>query len=308
LVTAYDFIAKKTFQTRLKKYTNQLEEYGYFKYQDVIIHSDGRVVSSERTFHLRNAKYEPFNITIKQKGIFAPLCYIDLTIDRDVILSLINYILEKNVEQRKKTKKIESALPNIICMLAKISKADGVVTKEEIGIIKKFLLDDLNLRADVFNITISIFNKAKNSSEPIGLYARNIFNEFGNDPDFLINTVNLLFSVAISDGYFSVEEELMINEVETIFGVSGKTSYSSYKREHHNKTKQENDSDIKYFEILGLNPNVDLSEIKVTYRRLVMQYHPDKVQHLGHEFQTLAEEKMKEINIAYGYFKNKYNL
>jgi DnaJ like chaperone protein len=30
-----------------------------------------------------------------------------------------------------------------------------------------------------------------------------------------------------------------------------------------------------------------------------MQYHPDKVSHLGEEFKKIAEEKMKEINIAY---------
>jgi DnaJ like chaperone protein len=34
-----------------------------------------------------------------------------------------------------------------------------------------------------------------------------------------------------------------------------------------------------------------------------MQYHPDKVSHLGDEFRTGAEEKMKEINQAYDYFK-----
>ncbi len=36
-----------------------------------------------------------------------------------------------------------------------------------------------------------------------------------------------------------------------------------------------------------------------------MQYHPDKVGHLGEEFKSIAEEKMKEINVAYGYFEKK---
>jgi DnaJ like chaperone protein len=38
-----------------------------------------------------------------------------------------------------------------------------------------------------------------------------------------------------------------------------------------------------------------------------MQYHPDKVGHLGEEFKRVAEEKMKEINMAYDFFKKKYN-
>jgi len=40
---------------------------------------------------------------------------------------------------------------------------------------------------------------------------------------------------------------------------------------------------------------------------LVAKYHPDKVNHLAREFQDLAENKTKEINEAYQYFRNKYN-
>jgi len=39
---------------------------------------------------------------------------------------------------------------------------------------------------------------------------------------------------------------------------------------------------------------------------LSMQYHPDKVGHLGDEFKKVAEEKMKEINRAYEFLKKKY--
>ena len=39
---------------------------------------------------------------------------------------------------------------------------------------------------------------------------------------------------------------------------------------------------------------------------LSMQYHPDKVGHLGEEFKKISEEKMKEINVAYAYFEKKF--
>ena len=54
---------------------------------------------------------------------------------------------------------------------------------------------------------------------------------------------------------------------------------------------------------LGLEPGADMEAIKKAYRTLSMQYHPDKVSHLGEEFRAVAEEKMKEINQAYDYFK-----
>ena len=52
-------------------------------------------------------------------------------------------------------------------------------------------------------------------------------------------------------------------------------------------------------EILGVEPSATNEEIKSAYRRLVNQYHPDKVAHLGDEFQQLAEQRFKEIQEAY---------
>ncbi len=48
-----------------------------------------------------------------------------------------------------------------------------------------------------------------------------------------------------------------------------------------------------------------METIKKAYRTLSMKYHPDKVGHLGEEFRRVAEEKMKEINVAYEYFKKR---
>ena len=61
----------------------------------------------------------------------------------------------------------------------------------------------------------------------------------------------------------------------------------------------------QYYAVLGLEPGADAATIKKAHRKLSMKYHPDKVQHLGEEFRTVAEEKMKEINAAYDFFKKK---
>ena len=53
------------------------------------------------------------------------------------------------------------------------------------------------------------------------------------------------------------------------------------------------------YAILGVAPGATKEEIKAAYRRLAGQYHPDKVQHLGKEFQQLAEKRFKEIQQAY---------
>jgi DnaJ like chaperone protein len=67
--------------------------------------------------------------------------------------------------------------------------------------------------------------------------------------------------------------------------------------------------DERYFEtILGLRPEKTPDDIKNRYRELVMQYHPDRVAHLGPKLREVAEQQMKEINEAYNFFKSKYGL
>lgn len=53
------------------------------------------------------------------------------------------------------------------------------------------------------------------------------------------------------------------------------------------------------YTILGIAPGASREEIKSAYRRLAGKYHPDKVQHLGKEFQQLAEKRFKDIQRAY---------
>ncbi len=53
------------------------------------------------------------------------------------------------------------------------------------------------------------------------------------------------------------------------------------------------------YRILELQPGAGQAEIRAAYRRLAARYHPDKVAHLGEDFQALAEKKFKAIQAAY---------
>jgi len=66
-----------------------------------------------------------------------------------------------------------------------------------------------------------------------------------------------------------------------------------------------NKSTLFYGEVLGIDPAAPPRDLKRVYRDMVSKYHPDKVQHLGREFQELAERKIKEINEAYDFFRNR---
>ena len=53
------------------------------------------------------------------------------------------------------------------------------------------------------------------------------------------------------------------------------------------------------YALLEVSPGASADEIKSAYRRAVSRYHPDKVAHLGKEFQDLAHRKLLAIQQAY---------
>ena len=59
------------------------------------------------------------------------------------------------------------------------------------------------------------------------------------------------------------------------------------------------------YDVLGIGRGASPDEIKGAYKRLANRYHPDKVAHLGEEFQMLAEERFKEIQEAYQELRGK---
>jgi DnaJ-domain-containing protein 1 len=63
-----------------------------------------------------------------------------------------------------------------------------------------------------------------------------------------------------------------------------------------------------YRQILGVTAGDDPATIRKKYKELLGKYHPDKVQHLGIEFQEMAERKTQTIMEAYEFFQKKHNL
>ena len=63
--------------------------------------------------------------------------------------------------------------------------------------------------------------------------------------------------------------------------------------------------DYKYAEVLGLKEPLDLKLVKSTYRKIIAQYHPDRVVAMGPEIKEVAEKKAKEINEAYNHLRKK---
>ncbi len=84
-------------------------------------------------------------------------------------------------------------------------------------------------------------------------------------------------------------------------GNTGPPPFGAYGDQHRGRASdaQPGPAPRSPYDILNVPANADPQEIKAAYRKLVNQYHPDKVTHLGKEFQELAEQRFKEIQEAF---------
>ncbi|MGB8131223.1 MAG: restriction endonuclease [Candidatus Angelobacter sp.] len=76
----------------------------------------------------------------------------------------------------------------------------------------------------------------------------------------------------------------------------------TYSSRDQGATRPNISSDSKPFDpyaVLGISRNASPEEIRAAYRREMVNYHPDKVAHLGKELRDLAKTKAQEINRAY---------
>ncbi|MBU1862758.1 MAG: TerB family tellurite resistance protein [Candidatus Omnitrophica bacterium] len=178
-------------------------------------------------------------------------------------------------------------------LLAKLAKADGVISTDEIKVIDAFMTGKLGLSAEDRKIGSEIFNQAKDSRDSFDDFARQFYQLFGTRREMLLIMLELLLQVAAADSEFHPNEEKMIQSAMKIFNLS----LSEYNRL---KSIYVKDTD-RFYSCLGASKNESTQEIKRKYRKLVNDYHPDKIisKGLPDEFITFANKKFQEIQEAY---------
>jgi|OpeIllAssembly_1097287.scaffolds.fasta_scaffold40367_1 DnaJ like chaperone protein len=106
-----------------------------------------------------------------------------------------------------------------------------------------------------------------------------------------LQLIHFLFGIANADG---AVHEVEVNTIKTIAGYLyvNPHDFESIKAMFYNS------SDSAY-RILEIEKTATNDEVKLAYRKMAKKYHPDKLQHLGTEHIKGAEEKFKQVSIAY---------
>ena len=190
---------------------------------------------------------------------------------------------------------------SVIAISAKLAKADGKISKSEILAFKKIF----EFPAEDEKAIRNIFNSAKKNIDDYKDIAEQVYKVFKSDKGLLFELLNSLFSIAYADGELHPKEKLMLSEIAKVFQISD-NEFESLNNIFEAKISKDNTSKNRSYKILGLSENASLEEVSNQYRKLIKEYHPDKLQGMGlpKEFIELANQKLSAINKAYTEIKN----
>src|SRR6187399_1339906 len=179
----------------------------------------------------------------------------------------------------------------VIALGAKMAKADGVVTRDEVIAFKEvFKVPE----GEMENVS-RVFNLAKQDVMGYEAYADQLASLLKGNRKLLEDVLEGLFHIAMADGVFHPNEEQFLARVAHHFGFT-RTQFNYIKARHVGAVVK---SDA--YEVLGIAPDVDDETLKTHYHKLVRDNHPDMMIARGvpPEFVSLATKKVAAINAAY---------
>ena len=193
----------------------------------------------------------------------------------------------------------------VFTMLGYVAKADGHISEHEIKLTEIYM-EKMGLTAEHKREAIRLF---KVGSEP-GFNAQEQLNTFmtvaHHSPNLRQMLLVYLVNVAMADGALGTVEAQVLREVAESLGFSRIAfeqllqmigAQNTFAGSHQARA---NDVEVAY-QALGVTKDNSDAEIKKAYRKLMSQYHPDKLigQGLPDDMIKAATERSQEIQAAY---------
>ena len=179
---------------------------------------------------------------------------------------------------------------SLIVLSAKLSKADGQVSREELVAVK----DKLKIPENELDQVGKIFNKAKEEKVGYEPYAKQIAQIYRGNINVLEEVINILFYIAEADGNVSEPEMKMIENIARIFGLN-EIQINGIKESRKSSDK------LNPYIVLESKPEDSIEGIRKRYLKLSKEHHPDLLVSKGVPQEVIDESKakMRAINSAW---------
>jgi DnaJ like chaperone protein len=183
---------------------------------------------------------------------------------------------------------------SLLILSSLVIKSDGKIVKAELEYVKKFFLNTFG--AQKANKYFEVFNKLnKQSLSPQLRPVCQQLNKYVNHASRL-QIIHFLFGVSASDNDIHESEVALIKKIATYLNINQYDFESIQSMFIHHGSEN---SLEKWFAILEIDKNATNDEIKKAHRKMVIKYHPDKLQGVSKDIIKLAEEKFLIVQQAY---------
>lgn len=188
-----------------------------------------------------------------------------------------------------------SLVQSMAGLAAKIAKADGVVSENEIRAFKKIF----EISNEENNKVSKIFNEAKNSVDGYQRYALQLKTISKDNLELKESIIENLFKIAFVDGQPDADEMYVLEDIVNIIQLPI-GNYEVIKNCFIKKTASSSNQQ-DFYDVLGVFYNASDCEIKKRWKELINEYHPDRAMSNGANAKEIEEcnLKMAEINNAY---------
>lgn len=216
-------------------------------------------------------------------------------------------------------------------VMGHIAKSNGRVSEIHIKAATLFM-DEMGLKGDERREAQHAFQSGKESDFSLKETVHDFKERFAKRHDLLQLFLEIQIQMAFSDGILAEQEKQLLSEVSKQLGISkthfafvlkryqaefnfrqqqqryqqSQSAHSSFKEgSGHHVPKNNSMSRAQALGLLGLNEDATQRDIKVAYRKLMSQHHPDKLvsQGLPKHMMELAVRKSQDIQAAYEYLK-----
>ncbi len=201
----------------------------------------------------------------------------------------------------------------VFSTLGHISKADGKVTRTEIAA-AEMLMRRLQLTEAERQHAIQFFQKGKSNDFDLDATIKEFAHYSVMRHELRIMFIELLLETALADGSLAAAEQAILSRVCQLLSIpagiyaamlNAKTGGARGPAGGYQQAGRTTMPLSQSYATLGLKPDATDAEVKKAYRKLVSQYHPDKLvsRNLPEEMIEMSKTRVREINAAYDQIK-----